>query len=499
MDSRADHRVEQLRIPPMSIEAEQSVLGGLMLAPGSYDRIADIITAEEFYRHDHQLIFRAISELAEKNKPYDAVTMGEWFDAHGLGEQVGDGAYLVELASTTPSAANIVAYADIVKDKAVLRRMIELGTGIVNHGFMPDGRDTSELLAEAESGVFALARDRRETTILPGLAGLKRTFAEMERRRAAGANLLGMESSLRELDRLTMGLQDGDLIILAARPSMGKSALMFQIMRHAAMIGKKPYGVSMEMSTEQVYMRHVAAVGQVDLNHVQLPAKADEDEHARIFSAFREMKGYEWWLDDTGSISVQKLATRIRRMKKQHDIGIVFVDYLQFIDISKAAKNGIPAAIQDVTRTLKQVAKELRIPIVLLSQLNRSLETRTDKRPGMADLRESGAIEQDADLIIFLHREGYFERDWSSDDPRQRVAELIVAKARNGIVGSARVEWLGKYQLFRDFIGDIPEGYDARRSKRGEAGFNPHPNNRPLMNPLTRLPGGSSMVVKYDD
>lgn len=455
------------RVPPSSIEAEQAVLGGLLLSPEAFDVVAEKLTAEDFYRHDHQLIFRAITELAERKLPHDAVVLGDWFEAKGLSEYVAGGSYLIELASTTASAANIGAYADIVLDKSRLRRLIEVGTGIVNAAFHPDGRDSAEVLAEAEQSVFALGRNSVLAQVQTGTEVLRRTAMEIARRRSAGPNaLLGISTGINALDEMTLGLQGSDLIILAARPSMGKTAMMLHLRRIAATLGRRPYVIEMEMSGEQVMLRDIAAVGRVNFNRVKRPALASEDELARMREAIQKMRQWKWWMDDTSSMSVQQIAARARRMKRQHDIGILFIDYLQFIDINPYLQRGLKVhqALQEVTRTLKSLAKELRIPVVLLSQLNRQLETRGDKRPVMADLRESGAIEQDADLILFLHREGYYHRDtWAKDDPRHRQVEIIIGKARQGEVGKVDAEWDGAFQLFGDARFDSHTTYQERR------------------------------------
>lgn len=472
---------DKLRLPPQSIEAEQAVIGGVMLAPDAFPVAAGILSPEDFYRGDHQLIFSAFQELAEKGKPLDAVTVGEWFEALGLEDRVGGGAYLIEISTRTPSAANIAAYAQIVKDKALQRKLIEVGTDIVNSGFSPDGRETPELLADAMQQVFALAGKAEPSAIRTGRSGLRKTMGEIDRRMKAGDNLLGLETSLPELDELLNGFQPG-LIVIAARPSMGKTALMLQMRRHAAMKGHRPYTISMEMSGTQVYMRDIAAEARVDYEDVQRPHRLDIESMDRISRALGRMESVEWWLDDEGSMTINQIASRIRRMKKQHDIGIAFIDYLQLIDISRATGKDktVATAIQEVTRLLKKLSTQLEIPIVILSQLNRGLESRNDKRPNMSDLRESGAIEQDADVVIFLHRQGYFEKDWSKDDPRQLVAEINVAKARNGKVDGIKSTWLGRYQRFETMTNeDIPDEWyeiEERRQKRGGSGtgFQPH-------------------------
>lgn len=447
----------------------------MLTTTGTFEKIADIIGEDDFFIRAHKLIFRAIKELAGSRvpKPYDAVTVGDWFESAHLSEEVAGGAYLIELASGTPSAANIVAYAQIVKDKAVLRRMIDVGTTMQNAAYHPDGRDTVELLAAAESDVLAIGAEVK-TDIFTGEDGLRATVAELSRRRKMGVNdLLGASTSLDLLDDLTCGMQPSDLIVLAARPSMGKTALMLQMNRACAMNGFKPYTIELEMSQTQVYMRHIAATAKLDFGIVQRPARASELEMERIRAAIGKLRGLKWWLDCSPGLNIDLICARIRRMKKQHGIGIAFIDYLQYIDYSRQLKyTNATGAIQEITRKLKGLAKELNIPIVLLSQLNRALEQRRDKRPILSDLRESGAIEQDADVIMFLHREGYYE-DWERDDPRQKIAEVEVAKARNGIVDRARVQWEGRFQQFNNLAPDDPVNYFNPQQLSGKGGFEP--------------------------
>lgn len=468
----SDQRVEQLRVPPQSQEAEQAVLGGLMLVPNSYDRVADIVSADDFYRQDHRLIYRAIGELAQKSKPYDAVTLGEWFEARGMSEQVSGGAYLIELASSTPSAANIVAYARIVKDKATLRNLIDIGTDIVNNAYITEGRDVGEIMALAETSVTR-ASATVSSTVQTGRDGLKRTYRELERRLTCDDKLLGVTTSVDALDHMTQGLQDTDLIILAARPSMGKTAFMRQMSRAAAIQGRKPYICEMEMSATQLYMRDIAAVSGVDLAKVRNPKLASPFEMDRIRNAIAKMSEWEWFLDESVAPTAEEVASRIRRMKAQHDIGIAFVDYLQIMNLGDV-KFGITSAVQNITSTLKATAKSLNIPIVLLSQLNRSLESRPDKRPIMSDLRDSGAIEQDADMVLFLYRQGYYEKDWAKDDPRQEQAEIIIGKQRNGETGSVPVQWLGRYQQFNNLhYGALRPNYNPDPRAEAKRGFEP--------------------------
>lgn len=467
-----DPQEGRLVVPPNSVEAEQAVLGGLMLAPGAYDRVADIITEADFYRHDHQLIYRAIRELAEKSQPYDAVTLGEWFESMGMGEHIADGAYLTELASTTPSAANIVAYANIVRDKATRRNLMEIGNQLMLEVSGKDGRKTAEIVAKIETRIVTATR-AITTTTHSGREGLSRTYREIERRLLSGDKMLGISTSLDGVDNLTQGLQDTDLIILAARPGMGKTAFMRQMARAAAMQGKVPYTCEMEMSSNQIYMRDIAAMASVDLKKVRCPSMSSPEEMVRIREAIARMRDWEWYMDDAAALTVDELTAKLRRMKAQHNIGIAFVDYLQMMNPGEM-RHGPTLAIQEITRALKGAAKSLNMPIVLLSQLNRSVESRTDKRPMMSDLRDSGAIEQDADIIMFLYRQGYYEKDWPRDDVRHEQAEVIVGKSRNGEPGSVPVQWLGRYQRFNNLhYGALRPNYNQDPRVEAKRGFEP--------------------------
>ena len=451
-ETRAEHRIDQLRVPPQSIEAEQAVLGGLMLAPDAYDRVGDQITEQDFYRRDHQLIFRAIRELAEKSKPFDAVTLGEWFESQGLAEQVAGGAYLIELASTTPSAANIVAYAEIVRDKAVLRKLIEVGTGIVNDGFQPDGRDSSEILSSAEQQVFAIAEAgaRGRTDFVPVNKALSEAFDMLQTRYAAGGSVTGLPTGYTELDEMTAGLQPTDLLILAARPAMGKTTLALNIAEHAAIKTKKAVVVfSMEMSASQLALRLISSNGRVNAQRLRNGQLEDED-WSRVTGAIRMLRDAKIFIDDTPGLSPDVLRAKSRRLKREHDVGLIVVDYLQLMAVPGNKENRA-TEISEISRSLKHLAKELNVPVIALSQLNRSLEQRADKRPVMADLRESGAIEQDADVIMFIYRDDYYNKE---NSPDQGLAEVIIGKQRNGPTGSVKLKFFGEYTRFDNLSHD---------------------------------------------
>ncbi len=451
-EGRNDSRIEQLRVPPQSVEAEQAVLGGLMLAPEAFDRVADLITEGDFYRRDHQLIYRAIRELAEKNRPYDAVTLGEWFESQGLGEQVAGGAYLVELAGTTPSAANIKAYAEIVRDKAVLRQLIEVGTTIVNDGFQPEGRESSELLAKAEQEVFAIAeagaRGRQDFT--PVNKAMAEAFDVLQTRHANGGGITGLPTGYTEFDEMTAGLQPTDLIILAARPAMGKTTFALNIAEFAAIKTRKAIAVfSMEMSASQLALRLISSNGRINATRLRTGQLEDED-WSRVTSAIRMIKETRIFIDDTPALSPEVLRAKARRLKREHDLGLIVIDYLQLMQVPGNSENRA-TEISEISRSLKALAKELNVPVVALSQLNRSLETRTDKRPVMADLRESGAIEQDADIIVFIYRDDYYNKE---NSPDKGLAEIIIGKQRNGPTGSVKLKFFGEYTRFDNLAHD---------------------------------------------
>ncbi|RDZ28694.1 replicative DNA helicase [Lysobacter silvisoli] len=454
-ETRAEQRIDQLRVPPQSIEAEQAVLGGLMLAPDAYDRVADQLVEEDFYRRDHQLIYRAIRELAEKNRPFDAVTLGEWFDSMGLSEQVAGGAYLIELASTTPSAANIAAYAEIVRDKAVLRQLIEVGTGIVNDGFQPDGRDSGEILAKAEQEVFAIAEAgaRGRTDFTPVNKALSEAFDVLQTRYANGGSVTGLPTGYTEFDEMTAGLQNTDLLIIAARPAMGKTTLALNMAEYAAFRSKKAVAVfSMEMSASQLALRLISSVGRVNAQRLRSGQLEDED-WSRVTSAIRQLREAKIFIDDTPGLSPDVLRAKSRRLKREHDLGLIVIDYLQLMSVPGNSENRA-TEISEISRSLKHLAKELNLPVIALSQLNRSLEQRADKRPVMADLRESGAIEQDADVIVFIYRDDYYNKETSPD---KGLAEVIIGKQRSGPTGSIKLKFFGEYTRFdnlsRDSVG----------------------------------------------
>src|SRR6476646_449088 len=447
-ERKSGSNVEALRVPPHSIEAEQAVLGGLMLAPESWDRIADKLVENDFYRRDHRIIYRAIGELSEKGMPYDAMTLGEWFQAQTLAELVGGASYVIELANSTPSAANITAYADIVREKSVLRQLIDAGTEITGDAFVPEGRSSQEILENAEQKVFRIAESgaRGRKGFVAMRAAVKEAFQILHQRYESKGSVTGLATGFADLDDLTAGLQPSDLIIVAARPSMGKTALAVNMAEHAALKTRKAVAIfSMEMSASQLAFRLISSLGRINQQHLRT-GDIQEEEWPRVTSAITLLSDAKIFIDDTPALSPAELRARARRLKREHDVGLIVIEYLQLMQVPGNKENRA-TEISEISRSLKAMAKEMNIPVIALSQLNRSLEQRTDKRPVMADLRESGAIEQDADVIIFIYRDEYYNQD----SPDKGQAEIIIGKQRNGPTGTIKLTFLGQYTKFENY------------------------------------------------
>ena len=424
-----------------------------MLTQEAWDKVADKLTDADFYRRDHQIIFRAIGELATKGMPCDAVTLGEWFESQGVSEAVGGARYVLELANSTPSAANIVAYADIVREKSVLRQLIDAGTEIAGEAFQPEGRPAAEIVELAEQKVFRIAEagSRGRQGFVSMRAAVKEAFRQLQERYENRSPITGMPTGFTDFDHKTAGLQPGDLIIVAARPSMGKTALALNMAEYAAIkTGKAAAVFSMEMSSSQLAFRLISSLGRINQQHLRTGDLADE-EWPRVTSAITMLSEAKIFIDDTPSLSPLELRARARRLKREHDLGIIMIDYLQLMQVPGNKENRA-TEISEISRSLKALAKELNVPVIALSQLNRSLEQRTDKRPVMADLRESGAIEQDADVIVFIYRDEYYNQD----STEKGIAEIIIGKQRNGPTGTVKLTFLGQYTRFENFAG---EGY----------------------------------------
>jgi replicative DNA helicase len=447
-----DSAVESLKVPPNSIQAEQSVLGGLMLDNRTWDAVADKVSEEDFYRKDHRLIFRAIAQLAEKQDPFDVVTLSEVLEATGELKDIGGLAYLGTLAKDTPSAANIVAYANIVRDKSVLRQLIHVGTDISDSAFNTEGRETAELLENAERQVFKIAEQRQRGQ--GGFNPIKHLLAEavdkIETLFEMEGNITGASTGFNDFDDMTSGLQPADLIIVAGRPSMGKTTIAMNMAENVAIKGDKPVAVfSMEMPGESLAMRMMSSLGRIDQHKVRT-GKLDDDEWPRLTSAINLLAETKLFIDDTPALTPTEVRSRARRLAREHgQLGLIVLDYLQLMQSPSSGDNRVQQ-ISDISRGLKALAKELNVPVIALSQLNRNLEQRPNKRPVMSDLRESGAIEQDADLIVFVYRDEVY----NEDSPDRGIAEIIIGKQRNGPLGTVRLTFLGQYTRFENFAGD---------------------------------------------
>ena len=453
MNNRADPQLESLRIPPHSIEAEQSVLGGLLLDNAAYDRIADFVSADDFYRFDHRLIFQHIVRLVSAAKPADVITVFESLNSAGKAEEVGGLSYLNALAQNTPSAANIRRYAEIVRDRGVLRKLITVSDEISGNAFNPQGREVKQLLDEAESKIFAIAEEGARGTqgfveIQPLLTQVVERIDELYNRDNQ-SEITGVPTGMIDLDRMTSGLQSGDLIIVAGRPSMGKTAFSVNIGENVAIDSGLPVAIfSMEMGGTQLAMRMLGSVGRLDQHRLRTGRLNDED-WPRLTHAIQKMNEAQIFIDETPALSSIELRARSRRLARQcGKLGLIIVDYLQLMSANSPGENRA-TEISEISRNLKGLAKELNCPVIALSQLNRSLEQRPNKRPVMSDLRESGAIEQDADLILFIYRDEVY----NPDTPDKGTAEIIIGKQRNGPIGSVRTTFLGQYTRFENYTG----------------------------------------------
>ncbi|MBV8272108.1 MAG: replicative DNA helicase [Cupriavidus sp.] len=449
----ADPQLDSLKVPPHSIEAEQSVLGGLLLDNAAWDRIADFLSEADFYRFDHRLIFQSIARLISATKPADVITVFEMLQVSGKAEEVGGLAYLNSLAQNTPSAANIRRYAEIVRERSVLRKLVTVADDIASAAFAPKGREVRELLDEAESKVFAIAEEGARgqqgfQEIQPLLTQVVERIDELYHRDST-SDVTGVPTGFIDLDRMTSGMQAGDLIIVAGRPSMGKTAFSLNIGEHVAVEQGLPVAVfSMEMAGVQLAMRMLGSVGRLDQHRLRTGRLLDED-WPRLTHSIQRMNDAQLFIDETPALNPMELRARSRRLARQcGQLGLIIIDYLQLMSGSGGGENRA-TEISEISRSLKGLAKELNCPVIALSQLNRSLEQRPNKRPVMSDLRESGAIEQDADVILFIYRDEVYNPD--SQD--KGTAEIIIGKQRNGPIGTVRLTFLGQFTKFDNFSG----------------------------------------------
>lgn len=449
---------DPLKRPPHSAEAEQSILGGLMLDNQAWDKVSSKVCEADFYRTEHRILYRAILTLTKKNQPFDVVTLLDTLKSNNDLDDAGGEAYLFELANNTPSVANVAAYADIVREKSVQRQLIAVASDIADSAYNPGNREVPELLDFAESKVFAIA-EQTATDGGPEIIKsiLVRAVEKIDALYHSGESITGLATGLSDLDNLTSGLQPSDLIIVAGRPSMGKTTLVMNIAEHAAIKSNKPVLVfSMEMPGDSLAMRMMSSLGRIDQHRIRT-GKLDDDDWPRVTSAVHMLSEAPLFIDDTAALSPAEMRARARRLMKEHgQLGLIVVDYLQLMKVPGFKADNRTAEISEISRSLKSLAKELSVPVIALSQLNRSLEQRQDKRPLMSDLRESGAIEQDADVICFIYRDEVY----NEDSPDKGTAEIIIAKQRNGPIGKVRVAFLGKYTRFEDLAFNGYQGVD---------------------------------------
>ena len=449
--SQPDRETAALRVPPHSVEAEQSVLGGLLLDNNAFDRVADLLREEDFYRFDHRLIWQQIARLIERGHPADVVTVFESLKGVGKADDAGGLAYLNALAQETPSAANIRRYGEIVRDRAILRHLISTADEIATTALNPQGKDTRQILDEAESKVFQISEEgsRGSTGFQPLQALLSQVVERVDQLYSAGnaSDVTGVPTGYTDLDSKTSGLQPGDLVIVAGRPSMGKTALALNIGEHVAIDQGLPVAVfSMEMGATQLAMRLLCSTGRLDQQRLRTGRLVDDD-WPRLTSAIQKMQDAQLHIDETPALNALELRARARRLSRQcGQLGLVIVDYLQLMGATSSGENRA-TEISEISRSLKALAKELKCPVIALSQLNRSLEQRPNKRPVMSDLRESGAIEQDADVILFIYRDEVYNPE--SQD--KGTAEIIIGKQRNGPIGTVRLTFVGQYTKFENY------------------------------------------------
>ncbi|MED5534707.1 MAG: replicative DNA helicase [Pseudomonadota bacterium] len=450
--SRTSSGAELLRLPPHSVEAEQSLLGGLMLDQRAWDQIADVVSVDDFYRADHKLIFRAINELVEDDQPADAVTVSEHLGQQGRLDAAGGLGYLGQLFQDTPSAANVHAYALIVRERAMLRRLIEIGGDIAASAHDSEGRSATELVDLAEQKVFDIAEHGQRAghgfksmkQVMPVVVDRIDELDHME------GDITGIPTGFSDMDELTSGLQRGDLIVIAGRPSMGKTALAMNIAENAAIGDKKPTAIfSMEMSAEQLSFRMISSIGRVNLQKLRAGKRLNEEDHRRVDSAAAMMTAAPIFIDDAPALTPTEVRARARRLAREHDLGLIIIDYLQLMKVADNTENRA-TEISEISRSLKALARELNVPVLALSQLNRSVEQRTDKKPIMSDLRDSGAIEQDADLIVFIYREEVYD----SETPRKGIADINIGKQRNGPTGKFKLTFLGDFTKFETLVAE---------------------------------------------
>ena len=454
----ADDSISKLRLPPHSLEAEQSLLGGLLIDNEALDKVADLVSVKDFYRQDHQIIYQHIHRLIERSQPADIVTVGESLESNSELNTVGGLEYLGLLAQSTPTAANIRGYAQIIRERSIMRNLVEVGTDIVDNALSPQGRDAQQLLDESESKIFQIAEAGKNDRI--GFTDIKELLPQVAERidqlfqRDNPSDVTGIPTGYKDLDMMTSGLQPGDLIIIAGRPSMGKTSLALNICEYVSVDTGLPTAVfSMEMASTQLVSRLIGSVGKLN-QHKMRTGQLDDNDWEKLSYALGQLNEAPIFIDEGSALNPYEVRARARRLHKQCGrLGLIVIDYLQLMGSAGSTENRA-TEISEISRSLKALAKELNVPVIALSQLNRSVEQRPDKRPVMSDLRESGAIEQDADVIMFIYRDEVY----NPETPDKGIAEIILAKQRNGPVGRVKLTFLGEYTKFENYANPI--GYD---------------------------------------
>ena len=453
----ADDQIDKLKLPPHSVEAEQSLLGGLLIDNEAIDKIADLMSEVDFYRHDHRLIYHHISKVIEANQPADIITVGESLEKSDELKNVGGIAYLGMLAENTPTSANIRGYAQIIRERSIMRSLAMVGSDIAESAYSPQGRDAQQLLDESEAKIFQIAESGKRDNI--GFSDIQhllpKVVESVEERMQNASDVTGMPTGFTDLDKMTSGLQPSDLIIIAGRPSMGKTSLALNMAEHVAIEKKMPVAVfSMEMASMQLTSRLIGSVGRVD-QHKMRTGQLDDDDWEKLTDSLGQLNEAPIHIDEGSALNTFEVRARARRLQRQvGQLGLIVIDYIQLMSAPSGKQTENRATeISEISRSLKSLAKELNVPVVALSQLNRSVEQRVDKRPVMSDLRESGAIEQDADVIMFIYRDEVY----NPESPDKGLAEILLAKQRNGPVGVVKLTFLGQYTRFENYANP---GYD---------------------------------------
>lgn len=435
------------KLPPQNIEAEQSILGSLMLDRDAWDRVADVLEADDFYRPSHQKIYQAIGDLNRKNQPADLVTVTNALQSGGDMDQAGGAEYLIEIVNRTISSANVLSHAKIVREKSLLRKVISTSSKLIERAYEDDFEDVGSFVDQAEGEFYKLGESKKTEGLKDSMDVVKSSLIKIEELYKRKSDITGVASGFTMLDRMTSGMQGGELTIIAARPSMGKTAFSLNMAQHAALKQKKTVAYfSLEMSRDAVMMRVLAGEARINMKDIR-SGKINDSAWPKLIQAAGQISEAKLFIDETSSLSPFEIRARARRLKAQHGLDLIMIDYLQLMDIKEKKMESRERVVSEISKTLKAIAKELDVPVVALAQLNRGVEGRSDRRPMLSDLRESGSIEQDADVIMMLYRDDYYDKD---DPDKQGHAEVIIGKQRNGPTGTVRLKWEAEYGRFRD-------------------------------------------------